>query len=189
MKITTKQKNLKVILPLAIGGVLLLALVGYGIYTKTTQRWPFQASTTTQGTEQANSSQDINYDPPTDQEVENSQDGKKNSQPEATPSAPTSSLGAAHVALSYADFSGNQLEIRAFTTSVVEGSGTCTATVTSGLKKVTRSSSAFIDATSSICEPIYIDKSELSPGVWSINVSYLSKTFKGSSETVEVTYQ
>lgn len=190
MKIHKKQKSKLLITSLLLSGLLVLCAISYGVYAKISNSWPFledKPHPVQNG--QKESDNNINYSPPTEQEVKNSQDGKKNSQdPPSNEGGSAASQKSAHIALSYVDFSNKRLEIRAFTTSVIEGNGKCTATVTSGQKSITRTSSAFIDATSTICEPIYIDQSDLTSGTWKVTVTYASKEYSGSSETVEVNY-
>lgn len=139
----------------------------------------------------------INYDAPTQEELDSSQDGKKNSEQQGSPESEGSSSSesesstkrAVSVAVTYAG-AGDEgvFEVRAFIDGVIEGSGTCTATLTKDGRTVTKSSPAFVDASSSICEPIYINKSQLSSGSWGVVVSYNSPDAVGvsSSTTMEV---
>lgn len=139
----------------------------------------------------------INLDPPTEQEVKDSQDAKKHILEEDSTDSeePTGEGGTpeqtdkkeATVGISYAGVTGENLEIRAFTPSIIEGTGTCTATLTkSGETAVTESSEAFIDASSTICKPIFVPVSKLSKGTWSVDVSFSSPTHKGSSGPTNV---
>ncbi len=131
----------------------------------------------------------VNYSPPTEQELAESQDGKKNSA--ATKDENSDNTGdvksTVQVGISYADIYGDNLEIRAFTNGVIDGKGTCTATVSKqGESTITKTSEAFIDASSSQCRPIYISKSSLSSGIWKVTVKYSSDKNEGNSEVVEV---
>jgi cytoskeletal protein RodZ len=139
----------------------------------------------------------INLDPPTEQEVKDSQDAKKHileedstdsEEPTGEEKTPEQAdKKEATVGISYAGVTGENLEIRAFTPSIIEGTGTCTATLTkSGETAVTESSEAFIDASSTICKPIFVPVSKLSKGTWSVDVSFSSPTHKGSSGPTNV---
>lgn len=176
--------------------ILLVGAAGYGVYAKANNLWPF---TTTDTSDNSDSSvrepNSVDYEGPTKEDTNNSQNAKENlleedtdetTPNEGTPETPTQKKNAA-VNISFADIYNNNLEIRAFTQSVIEGSGTCTATVSkSGSPTITKSSKAFIDSSSSICQPIYIPKSQLSNGTWNVNVSYSSPQYKGSSGQIKV---
>lgn len=176
MKINKPNKKLS--LPLIIIAILLfvgVAAVGAYYYS------------TSKNTEPAESS-GINYNPPTEQEIESSQDGKKNSaeqEPEPTQNNSTNKK-TVNVGISYSDVYGENLEIRAFTNSTIEGDGTCTATVTKNGATITKKTEAFIDASSTQCKPIYIPSSELESGTWKINVKFSSSDAEGTSGDVEV---
>ena len=83
--------------------------------------------------------------------------------------------------------SDSSLEIRAFISGVIEGTGMCTATVTLGDTTIAQDSPAFIDASTSQCEPIIIPLTDLRPdGEWDVKVSYVSPTSTGESSVVKV---
>jgi hypothetical protein len=161
--------------------ILLLAAGVIGIIV-----WkPF--ATEPSGTVYTDDSSQINYDPPTEDEIRESQDGKKNGGATNDSVVLDSKKGEVQVGISYADINEDgDLEIRAFTNGAIEGDGTCVATMVSGTQKVTGKSKAFIDATSTICQPIYVPRSQLASGTWSVTVKFSSKTHTGTSETVKV---
>lgn len=140
----------------------------------------------------------INYSPPTQTEIDSSQDSKKRAtEDEATKNAQSGSKTGSDIKLtdsprkvgvgiSYANIVNDKLEIRAFADGVIEGNGTCTAKVEKGDESLSANSKAFIDVSSSICEPIYIDKSKLTPGTWTVVVTYDSPDATGLSDTKEV---
>ena len=136
---------------------------------------------------------DIDYSSPTSEEIEEGQDAKKNtydnSQKNPTDEDTTSTTKrSVNVGISFADIYNDNLEIRAFTNGIVEA-GTCTATVTKGSEKITKSTGAFIDVSSTQCEPIYIPKATISSGKWSIVVTFSSLNAEGTSEATEVNIQ
>lgn len=91
----------------------------------------------------------------------------------------------AEVAITSASIQGDSLEVRAFAANVIEG-GSCTALVENGAKNISGTSDAFIDASTTPCEPIEIPLSKLGAGTWSVTVIYESKNHKGVSTPTEV---
>ncbi len=185
MKRLNKNKKPLILTLSIVAAVIIISYFALAYATK--EAWPFAK------TSQTNSLED--YSPPTEQEITDSQDGKKsledqkptdsNSQNTAKPSSPQQSN--AEVGISLVDVIGQNLEIRAFTSSVIDGSGTCTATVSKGTSTITRSSAAFIDTSTTQCGHISIPVSELSAGVWSVSIKFNSNSHNGTSEKVEVT--
>ena len=179
MQIKPYRKNKKPIGYIYVA-ILVLAVAGYLGYAYATKNtWPFVKAPETEKTTNG-----INYAPPTEQEVDTSQDAKRN--------APNDSKAATNVSvgISYAGKSqdGASIEINAYTTSVIEGTGTCTATLTKGPDTFTASTKAFIDASSTICEPVIIPLSQFgSEGVWKLLVTYESGDHTGKSPVIEVT--
>jgi hypothetical protein len=87
------------------------------------------------------------------------------------------------------DASSAELDISAIVPGLVEGGGTCTATVTKD--GVTRTASAPAAAVSTYvgCNPMTIPGRALSAGTWTVHVAYSSKAASGTSaaKSVEVT--
>lgn len=188
MKINKNRKSNKKAVLLSVAIILLVALVTtYSVVAYKKSLWPFQP-----GTIQVNGDDDnINYDPPTQQEINDSQNAKKDNldnDKQDDPSNSTSgNLKSIEVGVSFADVMDGQVEVRAFTPSVVESDGTCTATLTKNSATVTKVSKAFIDSTTSQCQPIKIALSEFQQsGSWSLLVSYKSSKSQGKSEIIEV---
>lgn len=193
MKIKTSKKQLSKKMLLAIAIVILLCSSGL-VYAYLQKIGPFRTSP---APEQSTS---INYAPPTEEETTSSQDAKKNlpadssDSDSSTPTTPdkntnSSSKKSTNVGISYADIYNGKLEIRAFTNTVIEGTGTCAATVVMKdmeSMRITKSSKAFIDASSTVCEPLYIPVSELHKGTWKVSVTFSSPDHEGTSEIVEV---
>ena len=180
----TQHKNQRLFWSTAII-LLAVSLGGYLVFASQSDIWPFAQNDNTQNQQES----EINYSPPTESEIENSQNGKKNSgDPEPQNPNESDSSRNISVEITYASAAGEaQLDIRAFTPDVIEGSGTCIATLKKGPETVSASSKAFIDASSSICEPIEIPLSKFqSDGVWSLIVTYSSPTSNGTSAMMEV---
>ena len=186
MRTTQKSsKKLFAIITASVVAVLALGYFGYAYITK--DAWPFTAEATDSN---ATSEDGINYNPPTDQEKQDSQDGKKNSASQDEANNPSSaSTTKVSVGIAYAGYDDEEgmIDIRAFTTDVVEGTGTCTATLTKNGQTITRTSKAFVDSSSSQCEPILINPTDFpSGGTWSLTVSYKSDTSSGVSAPMQV---
>lgn len=132
---------------------------------------------------------DSNTTDPTIQSTKNTDSTKPDDSVSSTDiNSPSSDLKTVPIGISFAGVIEDNVEIRAFISEVIEGSGTCTATLTRGSLSVTKSSSAFIDATTSQCEPIEIPRSQFaSSGIWTLTVSYKSSDAQGTSQSMEVT--
>jgi hypothetical protein len=179
-----KQKNVRLILILVGAAILVLALA-FTALAYTQKWWPFAQA-------EDLIIDGVNYGPPTEQEIESSQDAKKNILEEDKASGDGSNgnstnLKTANVGVSHSEVIDGNLEVRAFIGNVVE-SGTCTATLTrTGSETVTKSSRAFVDASTSQCEPILIPVGEFDEtGEWTLVVSYKSSTSAGESEKITV---
>lgn len=125
---------------------------------------------------------DVDYSGPTQEDIDSSQDAKKRGDSTEQQQNASSQKQKAVVGIAYAGIEGDNFEIRAFTPTVIEGTGTCTATLVNNSETVSGESKGFIDATSSQCHPIKIPLSEIVPtGSWTINVTYSSPGYEGSS--------
>lgn len=143
----------------------------------------------------------INLDPSTEDEIKDGQNAKErilNEDKESTeePGEPDTentseaSKKPVTIGISFAGVVGDQLEIRAFSPTIISGSGTCIATISQqGSRSIVEESPAFIDASSTICQPIYIPRSKLSSGSWNVEVTYSSPTHKGSSGPTKIEVQ
>lgn len=179
-----KSKKVLFIVGLAILSIAIITTYGAVAYKK--DFWPFNI----QAQQDSKDDNSINYEPPTDQEVKDSQDGKKNIPDDNdtdNSNNNTGNLKSIEVGVAFADVIDGNIEVRAFTPSVVESDGTCTATLTKGSATVSAKSQAFIDSTTSQCQPIKIALSEFAQsGSWNLFVSYISAKSQGKSEIIEV---
>lgn len=177
----TNRKSLKIIL--ALLAVLLLVAGGWSIYAYSERQWPFADSETSEYSETGS--------PQTpEQEAEESQDAKKNNDKSegSVPETDEAGRTIVVVGVAYADISDNILEIRAFTPSVIEGDGICTASLTKDGQTITASEPSFVDSTTSQCQPIQINTSQFSQsGTWDLVVAYSSTSSKGTSGVTKVT--
>jgi hypothetical protein len=78
---------------------------------------------------------------------------------------------------------GDTIEVRAFMPDHYQD-GTCTITLTQGNKKVEKSTSAYRDASTTICtNPLFPHSEFASSGDWNVVVTYTSDTTRGVSES------
>lgn len=184
----TNQKKKRIIITAAI--ILGTALLVGGGYIAAQSNWAQENIFGEKANEEASTESErpvnsVDYSGPSQTDTDSSQDGKKNN--DNSSETPNNAENIS-VAVSYADVLNDNVEIRAFIPGLIEGSGTCTATLKQGDLTVQASSKAFVDASSSQCEPIYIPLAKFSTkGKWILTISYKSSTHSGASETVEVT--
>jgi hypothetical protein len=179
MKVKTKNKKKlqKLVTLLLIPSLLIM---GYFTFAYTTRMfWPFYEASM-DITQPPNT---INYDPPTDSEIKNSQNAKRT----LTEGSEENSQSV-DINISYASYNKAQqaFEVDAFVAGVIEGGGTCTAQLTLDEMTVTGSSKGFVDATTTQCRPILIPANEVSSGQWSLTVSYRSGGYTGTSDSMYV---
>ena len=74
MKLHRKQKSPTKIILLSTAALLLVGLGAYAFYAKQTDSWPFIPTSEDTKTRDAD---EVNYDPPTEQEIKDSQDAKQ----------------------------------------------------------------------------------------------------------------
>lgn len=170
--------------------IIASAALGYTLYAQTNKLWPFHSNKTPLK-EVAPEVNSVDYSGPTDEDTKHSQTAKESllneggseaSEQQNNTETNSASKKNVTVNISFADIFDDNLEIRAFTPTVIEGNGTCTATVSKqGTQTITKTSKAFVDSSSSICQPIYIPKSQLPTGAWNVSVTYKSPTHQGSS--------
>jgi len=184
MKINTTTKRFT--LPAVIIGLVVL-FGGLTTYAYLTDSWPFTQEAQVQ---QDPTGADINLDPPTQQEIDASQDAKKRLDSENPPSTdPQTSKEDVEVGIAYANVRNSALEVRAFTNGVITGDGSCVVTASQGSVVIKRRTSAFIDVASTQCEPVRIPLNELTNGTWIVRVAFDSPSSKGQSEQVTVEVQ
>jgi hypothetical protein len=182
------NKNIKKTILVVLIALLVILAGSYTYVAAKNGYWPFPTQATNSSADTSDTNDSSSETPVGDEPAYN---GEKN--PENTPDdmteVPTEagSANAVGVGIASAGLYNNQVEVRAFVTDVIEGGGTCTATFTKNNRTVTESSEAFIDASTSQCRPIIIDRSRFSEaGTWSVVVTYTSSTSKGESAPIEV---
>jgi hypothetical protein len=124
----------------------------------------------------------IDLSPATEQEQQESNQRKEESaKQEEIPSSPSGPKKTVTPVIVDANQYDQKIEVRAYIPGIFEDGGTCTSTFTKGATIVKKSVSATKDATTSRCDNLTFDKSELAPGVWTVVVGYSSLTSEGDS--------
>lgn len=133
----------------------------------------------------------INYGPPTEeelQETEANKEGLVNN--ESTPSPSSSpALGqkksvTVEITAWGQNASNQSVEVSGYVSGIIEDGGTCTATMEMGTQKVTSARTATINAQNTSCGFITVDRSKLTPGNWKVTLSYSSSGAEGSSSPI-----
>ena len=169
------KKKLMVVIVIALLSVASVSALGYFVYIKPMLEKSPDPNMPVQK---------INLEPPTQQELKESESIKKNS---VDPSSPTSNTATVTVVVSNTYNNGTGLEVRAFVPGTIERDGTCTAELSKGNLKFSANSKAFADATTTQCETITIPLANFTEkGTWNLNVKYTSSKSSGTSVNTEV---
>lgn len=132
----------------------------------------------------------IDLSPPTDEDKQAADDRKEEiEQEEAAQNANTGGSRTVTPVITDASQYDDAVEVTAYVSGVIEGSGTCIITFTKGSSTVTREVAGIKDATTTRCTNVSIPSNEFSAGSWSVNVKYQSGTAQGSSQTQKVEIQ
>lgn len=189
MKIN-KIKRRNKILPTAIAAVVAIAILSVYLATaySTKNLWPFIEQHPSVEKADSDDTKEIPQNEKAPVVNEDKKGSIREEEPSQTdPANPSDSKREVEVGISYASVQDNIVEIRAFTPSVIESTGTCTATLVQGSQQVVRSSQSFIDSSSSQCEAINIPASNFpSLGTWLLTVTYESPNSSGVSATREI---
>jgi hypothetical protein len=177
------QRKRKRVIPIAIAIIAILLIAGAIAFYFFGDKL-FNSNGSTDGNSAPNDTNTVNLDPPTQQEVDESQQGKQDIIDNDDKDTDTDSV---EVGVASAFNTGEVLDIRAFVPGVIEGDGKCTATLTRNNLTVTRTVDAFIDARTTQCRANAIPLSEFSQsGIWNLVVSYQSSKHSGTSSKMEV---
>jgi hypothetical protein len=92
------------------------------------------------------------------------------------------------VFLTYSEWNATTgaIEVGGYLDGVVESDGTCTLTGTKDGTSAQSTAPGISDATSTSCAGLSLPGDQLSPGTWSVMVTYESGTSRGTSAPVEV---
>ncbi len=136
------------------------------------------------------SSDGINYNPPTEEETKLAEDRKaeivKNQDEQNESSAPptTATPGSSKRSVTPTIVSYGRDGIGGYISGITEEGGTCTATYSQGTKVITKTSAGFFDVNKTTCSSLEVASSELSPGEWKVILRYDSAKSQGVSSEV-----
>lgn len=181
---TKNHKNKTLFLVITVLVVLLLGSA-YAYMAHQKNWWPFlsNGSNSSKVINESENAADTTY---SSEKTKDDNKESTNSSKSPDSSNSNSAKKTIQVGISSATKEGSSLEIRSFATGIIEGNGTCTATLTKDSLKVTGISEAFIDASTTQCEPIEIDIAKLQTGTWKLIVTYDSQDYEGTSSLMEV---
>lgn len=152
--------------------------------------WFFIYKTDERGTD------DINYDPPTKQEVQETEQNKEEvikqteaaNQSNQTQDTPTDAKKTVTPILTYwgQESPGADFEANGRVAGVIESDGTCTLTLTKSGKSVSTKRTALANAQDTTCGLMTIKFKTLTTGDWKAVLSYSSSKSEGSSSAIVV---
>lgn len=167
---STKKRNIIIAL------VILIVLAGAGFaYAQTRNDSESKKDSNNK------SQNDINFDPPTEQDKKDAEANKDRlvkEQQEIDNNNNSSGKKSVQPTISYVD----RYVINAYVTGIFEENGTCTATLTNGGQTITKTSTGFGNASYTQCSPIELNDANLGNGIWTVKVNYSSATAEGNSE-------
>lgn len=130
----------------------------------------------------------INYDPPTKEEVSETQNFKDNlssdkpaSQAQSTPTQANGKKSVKPVISSWG-FESPNLQASGFIPGIIESGGTCTLTANKNGTDVTSSITGTENAQNVSCGLIKINRDKLTAGIWKITLTYSSTVYEGTSD-------
>lgn len=174
----SKLKNKKVMIP-----ILLLAIVvaGSAVYL-VSQKSHDQNESNNDTNEQ------INYDPPTEEELAATEDNKnriaeeQNAAETTTPQASQTEKTKVTPIIGYVESDTTSVRANGFISAVIEEGGTCTLTLRRQNSVIEANSKSLPDAQSTVCGLMEISSNQLSTGNWTATISYNSSKYQGISE-------
>lgn len=182
-----RRRPIKKILVLSGIGIVLLAGVTYGLHRAGVIDIPFltdDTETTKDG---------INYGPPTEEENIETQafkDGQSGQQKTNNPTPPPGQKNSVTPLITaWGQVPSGNVEVAGYVNGVIESGGTCTAKLEKSGQVATASQAATPNAQNVSCGFIAVERSKLSPGTWSVTLTYSSANSEGSSQSLQVEVQ
>lgn len=186
MKIKSTNKTYKKAPVLVISSLLVMVLIGAGIYAVKFNGsffgWtPFKANTSS-----------VDYSPPTKEQVDSGNSVKEDNastSPSKTPSSldsenSSSSITKISVSIPYSDYYSTQDTSLHVTTLIgkVTSEGTCTLTLSrTGYTSVTMVAPVQAQASSSTCKGFTVPTADMASGIWNLRIDYVDGNNKGSA--------
>lgn len=177
-----KQKSSKKVLIISVSVVALL-LIGLSYYVFAMNGslfgWKFRSDTT---------SDSINLEPPTKEQQqagsEIKQENIDTNKPGTGSEVPETPSDATKLSVNFTSVNqnGDTLRARAQISPLIS-SGTCTLTLTKDSASITKTASVYPTATVTTCQGFDIPTSELSPGMWTLDLDVTSEGKTGHAAT------
>lgn len=160
---------------LLAGALIIIAMAassaGIYVYLNRSNKTASDVSTDTE--------QNVNYNPPTKEEINETEINKEDIA--NTPPPPSSSEN--KIKISPIITSSSQDEVLAFIPNVIEDGGDCIGTFTKDTVSFYKQSKGFKNASVTNCEPINLVRSDFaSAGTWSVTLRYSSSKTEGESK-------
>lgn len=137
-----------------------------------------------------------NYNPPTEEEKQETEQFKKDQEAKQNSNAdsqqtttPTQQSGSANIVVTSLQSTSQAITASGFVSNVFEDGGTCTLSLTLGSQKVTGTSKGIADVNKTTCPEISIPTGSVpGTGQWTAILSYSSSKISGSSasQTVQI---
>lgn len=131
----------------------------------------------------------VNYNPPTEEEVEQTQQNKDKLAEEGNENGSQETTSSVQAILTRVDATeGSSVEAVGYANGIYENNGTCTYTFTKGSQKVVRTTKGEKDASTTLCTPTSTTLPSM--GTWSVSLTYTSSDGTQTSQasnTIEVT--
>jgi hypothetical protein len=176
-----KQKKRKVPYKLLVIALLVVALFVAGLLVYRSRNTKTNTNPTT--TQTPSDTQKIDYNPPTAEQKQDSESHKDQIVQE-TQQPTTGGRTVTPIITHTQQNSDGSIAVDAFVPGIVENGGTCTLTATQGSQKVSATSSAFANATTTNCTSFSVPRSNFpSSGTWTFTVSYQSAAAQGMSQS------
>lgn len=172
----------------AAGVALALIIIGYlviQLQNPQTAQTPTSAST--------ESDTNISYGPPTEEEKAQAEKHKDDlAKQNNTPPPPSNNNKKKPVTpiIINARQSDQQIMVSGFVSGILENDGICSTVFTRGNWKLTKTSQAFANVSTTDCQPFNINRSEFSEsGEWQVTLGYSSPTSQGTSQPTTLVIQ
>lgn len=157
--------------------IIVVVLIGASILYKR-----YSERTVTPAESVQDSGPKINLDPPTEQEINETEAHKERLSNEA-PRTTTDTNTYGKTKVTPIITSASQNELRSFISGIVEDGGTCIATFRQGSASFTKQSEGFGNVNTTICGVIQLDRSDFAAsGEWTVTLEYTSNNSAGISE-------
>jgi len=166
MKLNPKNKKNKKPLIIALVVIAVLAL-GYVAYARATNIWPFPNDS-----QSSTKVDDVNYEPPTEDQVDAGDDIKDAANDAVNTPAPT---GTVEMSITAANQNDGILQVRTLI-QTTSNTGTCTLLLKKGSTEITKSAPVQALSSSTTCQGFDVPTSELSTGTWQLTINFKNTT-------------